>query len=233
MVTAQNTKGVETVTNLAPEIIRAQIDAVASDFTVLATKTGFLGTAEAVEAVSARIAHWQLPNLVVDPVLVATDGRQIVSPETLEAYRGLFAGARLVTPNSRELALLTGRQVADAASLVAATRAFSDATGCATLATGGHLDTGADVIDVLTTPTGTRVFTSSRITSNHVHGTGCSLASAIAARLAAGSDLERAVEGAQRWVRVSIQGAVRWELGSGQGPIDHFGWAAAPNPAPP
>ncbi len=222
-VTAQNTVGVYAVHPVPAQIITAQLDAVLSDLAPAAAKTGYLGTVEALDAVVDALSRHPCENVVVDPVLVATNGTAIVESDLIGAYPRLLEAATLATPNFREAALLTGVAVTGPASQRAAAEALATRTGRAVLVTGGHLP-GAAVTDILVTESTTTVLESARVESRHVHGTGCSLASAIAARFAHGDELMEAVDTARSWVRCAIAGAARWRVGAGQGPIDPFGW---------
>ncbi|MDH3499582.1 MAG: bifunctional hydroxymethylpyrimidine kinase/phosphomethylpyrimidine kinase [Acidimicrobiia bacterium] len=224
-VTAQNTVGVNRVHAVPVDVIAAQLDAVAGDFKPAALKTGFLGSAQAVETILQGITRWDIPIRVVDPVMVSSAGHMIVDDETRDAYMRLLQVATLGTPNFREASLLTGISITDERALIDAAAQLARMCGTPTLVTGGHL-MRSDVVDVLATPGGATVFRQDRIDTRHVHGTGCSLASAIAANCVTGSSLEDAIASAREFVRRAIASAATWELGAGQGPIDHFGWSA-------
>jgi hydroxymethylpyrimidine kinase/phosphomethylpyrimidine kinase len=221
VVTAQNTRGVQASHVLPPEIVAAQVTAVTADLRPAAIKTGYLGTGEIVAVVDAVAAS--IPILVVDPVLVSTEGSRIVDETALGAYRRLFDRATLLTPNSREAALLTGIDVTDIPTLRGAAAALASRHGVPVLVTGGHIG-GPQSVDVLATGSGVTTLTGDRVATPNVHGTGCSLAGSITARLVHGSPLEQAVREAKEWVAAAIQRAAAWKLGTGQGPIDHFGW---------
>lgn len=221
-VTAQNTTGVVATHPVPLETVAAQLEAVLSDYPVAAVKTGFLGRPGVVGTVTDRMPGG-VP-LVVDPVLVDSRGRQIVDDATVAAYRDLLAPvATLLTPNFREAALLSDSPVGDVASMVRAGRAIADRCGTAVLVTGGHLD-GDEAVDVLVMDGEAITSTMPRLTTPNVHGTGCSTASAIATRMAAGASIREAVEGTRLWIHGAIAGASHWRLGAGQGGIDHFGW---------
>lgn len=228
-VTAQNTLGVHRVHPVPPPDVGAQLDALLSDLAPAAVKTGYLGQVEVLEVVADTLERARANHVVVDPVLVATDGATIVGTELVRAYRALLALGALATPNFREAALLAGMAVSDLATQRAAAETLAEQIGRPVLVTGGHLP-GATVADVLVTASSTIVLESARVRSRHVHGTGCSLASAIAARLAHGDDLTRAVDTARTWVRRAIVGAADWHIGAGQGPIDPFGWGQEDTP---
>lgn len=219
-LTAQNTEGVFGILPVAPDFIRRQIDVVLDDIGADAIKTGMLHDLPVIEAVAAALDERAagIP-LVVDPVMVAKGGARLIDPDALDGLkRLLIARADIITPNLPEAEILSGRTIASAAQMQDAGEGLL-ALGCrAVLVKGGHLS-GDDVSDVLVTTQGTRVWQSSRIATRHTHGTGCTLASAIAAGLAQGLDAETAVERARAYVQRAIASAPG--LGRGHGPLDH------------
>ena len=222
-VTAQNTQGVEAVHPVPADMIAAQIEALLADLSVAAAKTGLLGRAETVRLV-ARCAP-RIPNLVVDPVLVDRNGEALADEAAVEAYREyLIPAAALATPNHREAALLAERPVRTRAEQEAAARDLALDTGTPILVTGGRLG-GPRPVDVLSYGDAARSFAGRWVRSANLHGTGDALSASIAARLAGGAGLLTAVGEAKAWVSRAIAGAAEWELGRGEGPIDHFGWA--------
>jgi hydroxymethylpyrimidine/phosphomethylpyrimidine kinase len=219
-LTAQNTEGVFGVLAIPPEFIRRQIEVVLDDIGADAIKTGMLHDAAVIEAVAAVLIERaaRIP-LVVDPVMAAKGGAWLIDPDAVEALkRLLIPRAAVLTPNLPEAAILCGAAIGD----VAAMRAAGDsllALGCrAVLVKGGHL-AGDVVPDVLVTRAGIRVWESPRIDTRHTHGTGCTLASAIATGLAQGLDVESAVDRARNYVQRAIASAPG--LGRGHGPLDH------------
>jgi len=230
-VTAQNTVGVRAWQGLPPELVTRQIDALADDLPPLAVKSGMLGSAELVEAVAAGIARRRLPRYVLDPVMVATSGDRLLerAAERLIAER-LVPLATLVTPNLDEAAILVGDRVTAPGEMERAGRALLKLGAQAALVKGGHLPReeegeGDEIVDVLVTDGAVRRFTHSRLDTTSTHGTGCTLSAAIAAGLAHGRPLERAVEDALDFVHRAIAAAPG--LGHGHGPLNHF------VPAPP
>ncbi len=220
-VTAQNTVGVQSVHHLPIELVEAQIQAIVSDMSIAAVKTGFLGRSEIVRLIADQTPGG-LP-LVVDPVLVDSAGHQIVDDATIETYlQVLGPAATLITPNFREAALLSGLPVDDVAAMEEAASSLSDELGTAVLVKGGHLG-GEMAVDILVSNGDTSRLTSTRIDSPNVHGTGCSTASAIALALAKGERLDVAVAKTKSWISESIAMAAGWRIGSGQGPINPFG----------
>ncbi len=229
-LTAQNTHGVTAVHAVPSAFVTAQLDAVASDLPVGAVKTGMLATAEIVEAVADGIARWKLGPVVVDPVMVATSGDALLDADAVEAVRRrLLPLAAVLTPNAYEAAVLAGfpvRTLADARR--AADRMLADGPA-AVLVKGGHLDGEADAVDLLVTADGeATVLRQARLDTRHTHGTGCTYASAIAARLAHGASLVEAVSVARGYLQEAIRHAPG--LGGGHGPVAH-GWAVAGDPA--
>ena len=219
-LTAQNTLGVFAVLPIPPDFIRRQIEVVLDDIGADAVKTGMLHDAAVIEAVAAVLAE-RAPDvpLVVDPVMVAKGGASLIEPGAIEALkRLLIPRAAVLTPNLPEAEVLAGRAIASLDAMHTAAQGLL-ALGCrAVLLKGGHL-AGDTVHDVLATATGQREWSSPRIDTRHTHGTGCTLASAVAAGLAQGLMVEEAVERARDYVRRAILGAPG--LGRGHGPLDH------------
>jgi hydroxymethylpyrimidine/phosphomethylpyrimidine kinase len=219
-LTAQNTLGVFGILPVAPDFIRQQIEIVLDDIGADAVKTGMLHD-EAVIATVADVLAARAAGvpLVVDPVMVAKGGAALIEPDAIDALKHLLVSrATVLTPNLPEAEILAGHPIAD----LAAMRRTADellGLGCrAVLLKGGHLP-GEAVHDVLATAAGQRVWDSPRIDTRHTHGTGCTLASAIAAGIAQGMPIEAAVERARDYVRLAIAGAPGF--GQGHGPLDH------------
>ena len=201
-ITVQNTLGVTAIHAVPPEIVSAQIRAVLGDIGADAIKIGMLGDAATVEAVADALAGVDVP-IVLDPVMVATGGSALLAEEAVGALmRLLLPRAAVVTPNAPELSVLTDTEVADEADLLLAAQELLAAGPRAVLAKGGHLE-GATVVDWLVSHNSQQRFESPRVETRHTHGTGCTLASAVAAGLAAGLPLASAVERARGWVEPS------------------------------
>ncbi len=232
-VTAQHTAAVLRVVSLDPDTVLAQVHAVLDDLPPAAVKTGMLANPEIVKGVADLAARGRLPNLVVDPVLVSTSGHSLMDAGGVHAYRELlFPHALVVTPNLDEAALLAGTDVHELVTLEARAQVAEELRrlGPVTVVLkGGHLrdDTSADVV---AGPEATLVLDSVRVETRNDHGTGCSLSAAVAAELALGVSPALAIERAKSYVHRAMSGAVRWQLGSGHGPIDHFGWGDGPAP---
>ncbi len=221
-LTAQNTVAVTGVHVAPPEFVTAQIDAVVTDLGCDAVKTGMLATAAIVEAVADAITRHHLPNVVVDPVMVAKSGDHLLAAEAVEAVRRrLVPAARVVTPNIPEAEVLTGLTIRSLDDAAVAGRAILAMGAAAVVVKGGHLDR-EDIVDVLVTSAGIVHLTGPRVPGVHTHGTGCTFAAATAARLALGDDVEAAVRAAQAFVREAMRAGV--PLGAGHRPLDHQ-WA--------
>ncbi|MEJ8847531.1 bifunctional hydroxymethylpyrimidine kinase/phosphomethylpyrimidine kinase [Variovorax rhizosphaerae] len=227
-LTAQNTCGVSGIFAVPPAFLKAQIQAVVEDIGVDAVKLGMLHAPEVVEVVAWAIDHYKLPNVVLDPVMVATSGDRLIENETVQRLvNELFPRAMVITPNLDEAALLIGREIDGVDGL---DRAASDllALGAhAVLLKGGHLK-GEEIVDVLAEAgSPARRFGSARIASQNLHGTGCTLSSAIAAYLALGHALPEAVQQARAYVIGAMTAGVDVKVGAGHGPLNH-GFAPVP-----
>jgi hydroxymethylpyrimidine/phosphomethylpyrimidine kinase len=227
-ITAQNTVAVVEVHLLPPALVRAQIDAVLGDIGADAVKTGMLGSAEIVRTVAEAMRAYRPPVLVVDPVMIAKSGSTLLDAAAVTALREhLLPLADLVTPNAPEAAALTGRDVHSVATAREAARRLHALGPKAVLVKGGHL-TGDDVVDVLYDGVTLLELRGPRLPGRQTHGTGCTLAAAIAAALAGGLGLEEAVADARAYVAGAIAHAPG--LGRGHGPLDH-GWRGRPGSA--
>lgn len=221
-VTAQNTRGVQAVETLSPAIVAAQIDAVLADIRVDAIKIGMVSAVPVIRAVAERLrAHGR--RAVVDPVMVATSGDRLLAEDALAALREeLLPLALVATPNLPEAALLLGEPMAEGETAMRAQGAAIRAFGAdAVLVKGGHA-AGRDAVDVLVREDGSRRFALPRLETANDHGTGCTLAAAVAALLARGEELDAAVEGAKRYLQSAIAASPTLEIGTGRGPVHHF-----------
>ena len=217
-VTAQSTAGVRKSVTLEPEMVAAQIDAVLEDVTPGSTKTGMLATGGVMEAVADRVRRHELPNLVVDPVMVATSGSPLIDEDGVRAMRDLIVPlARTVTPNIPELETLSGMSVVTESDIEKAARRVMDRGASSVLVKGGHRDGPA--VDVLFTPRGAVRYESERIGTGTLHGTGCTMSAALVAFLARGLELEDACGRAKRFVTEAIRGA--FPVGGGGSMLDH------------
>ena len=219
-VTAQNSVGVQGAWDLPVEAVLAQLDSVLGDIGADAVKTGMLSSPEIVAAVAGRLTGLRVP-LVVDPVGVSKHGDPLLAPAAVDVVRtALLPLATVVTPNLPEVEQLTGFRVEAEDDLRRAAEAVLALGPRWVLVKGGHL-TG-DAVDLLTDGTVEVVLRSPRLDNRHTHGTGCTLASAIASRLALGDDVPTAVRAAKAYVTGAL--AAGFSVGSGIGPVDH-GWA--------
>jgi hydroxymethylpyrimidine/phosphomethylpyrimidine kinase len=219
-ITAQNTLGVTAVHAVPPEMVAAQIRAVASDLAPAACKTGMLATRAVVETVAAALREHHLPNLVVDPVMIATSGDRLLDADAERALAdALLPHARLVTPNLDEAALLAGFPVDDVASMERAARTLVERGARAALIKGGHLG-GDTVTDLLYDGHEMKRWRRARLATRAGHGTGCTLSAAVAAGLALARPLIDAVEVALDYVHRALAAAPA--LGAGSAPLNHF-----------
>jgi hydroxymethylpyrimidine/phosphomethylpyrimidine kinase len=230
-ITAQDTHGVAAIHPVPAEVVRAQIRAVVEDIGVDAVKLGMLHTREIVEVVAWAIDRYALPHVVLDPVLAATSGTALAAADLAGTMvRELFARVALVTPNLDEAARLTGRGLAGIDAFDDTADALLALGAPAVLLKGGHL-AGDELVDLLAIADGDRIrrqrHAAPRIASGNQHGTGCTLASAIAARLALGDALPEAVVHARDYVRGAIAAGADVATGSGNGPLNH-GFAPVP-----
>lgn len=219
-ITVQNTRGVFGVHPIPLDVVRDQIRVVLEDIGADVLKTGMLATVETVEVVAEAIdAHAANIPLVVDPVMIAKGGHPLLEAKAQDTVRRLMLPrAALVTPNAPEAEALTGATVEDLDGQKRAAEKLLALGAKAALVKGGHVE-GPIVRDVLATPAGFTVFESARIQTDATHGTGCTLASAIAAKLAQGDGLPEAVRAAREYLLEAIRRAPGF--GEGHGPLDH------------
>lgn len=216
-VTAQNTRSVTRIEAVSPAMIGAQIDAVFDDIRIDAVKIGMLVDDRAIAAIVDRLALREGLPIVVDPVMVAKGGTDLLAPDSTSALvERIFPLATLITPNAPEAARLSGIAVTDEESQERAARKLAG-PGPAVLVKGGHLD-GGEVVDVLLAEDAVYRYTHRRVASSSTHGTGCTLSSAIAVRLALGDTLPDAVGKAIEFVQGAIEAA--YPVGGGHGPVD-------------
>ncbi len=218
-ITAQNTQRVARVHHLPPDLVAAQIDAVASDIGIDAAKTGMLGTAAVIEVVAAKVGEYELRPLVVDPVMVAESGDGLLEPDAIDTLRErLLPLATVLTPNVPEAEALLGRSLDSWDDIREGAKEIVALGVGAVVITGGHGEGPA--VDLLYDGTAFHEFTASRVDTTSTHGTGCTFASAIAAGLAKGSDMRGAVAMAKAYVTKALQAA--YPVGQGRGPVHHF-----------
>lgn len=217
-ITAQNTLRVEQVMPVPVAMVLSQMDAILTDLGADAVKLGMIGSADVAEAVADRLEALDLP-IVFDPVMVASSGSPLADDPTIDSFQRLLRLATVTTPNLPELSALTSREIKDLESLEDAALDLVRATGKAVLAKGGHLESQV-LTDVLVEPGGKlHRWEAERVETLNTHGTGCTLASAIACGLGQGRELADSVDRARLYVQAAIREAPGF--GSGHGPIGH------------
>ena len=221
-LTAQNTMGVAAIHDVPADFVAAQIDAVFSDLDVGAVKIGMLNNADVIGAVAAGLKRHRARNVVLDPVMVASSGEDLLRADATEALQTLFPLTRLITPNLFEATALLGVPLAHDESEMRAQAQELLARGAgAVLMKGGHAG-GPESVDLLVESGECRRLAAPRIDTRNTHGTGCTLSAAIAAGLAKGRNLGDAVRDAKAYVSAAIAAADRVEIGKGRGPLHHF-----------
>ena len=221
-LTAQHTRGVAAVHVPDIAFLRAQIDACFDDFDIGVVKLGMLANADVIDAVVAAIERYRPAHVVLDPVMVATSGARLLERDALEALRSrLLPLATVITPNIPEAELLLGRRILDLAAMHDAAQALMAIGAQAVLLKGGHLEGGGEVTDLLRDGTGVHVTRHSRLPLN-AHGTGCTLASAVAANLCLGFNLPQSCHAGADYVHRALVGGYRPGR-SDVTVLDHFG----------
>ena len=217
-LTAQNTTGVTAISEVAPEFLAQQLDAVFTDIRPDAVKIGMVSSPALIETIGERLRFYKAQHIVVDPVMVATSGARLIRPEAVETLtRTLLPLAQVVTPNIPEAELLAECAIPGPEAMEAAARTISERYHCAVLLKGGHSVNDAN--DLLYADGTARWFTGKRIHNPNTHGTGCTLSSAIAANLAKGFALPDAVQRAKDYLSGAL--AAMLDLGKGSGPMNH------------
>nr|WP_277606099.1 bifunctional hydroxymethylpyrimidine kinase/phosphomethylpyrimidine kinase [Glycomyces sp. L485] len=222
-LTAQNTVGVRTAQPVGADFVRAQLDAVLDDFEIAAVKTGMLADPDILKTVGWAARSGRLPNLVVDPVMIATSGDTLFEGDAAEYLRSLGDSAVLLTPNLSEADTLGGVIIHDEDDMRTAARLIAASTSAAVLVTGGHLNRDSS-LDLLCIDGECFEFESERVDTDNTHGTGCTLSAAITANLALGHDLLEAVAAAKQYVTGALTAGADLRLGQGSGPVDHMWW---------
>lgn len=227
-LTAQNTQGVFGIHEVPPEFIAQQMRLVLEDIGADCIKTGMLHNTEVIAAVAEVLAEYPAIPLVLDPVMVAKGGSPLLQDAAVEALREkLLPRATLITPNIPEAEILTGLTIRSNEDMEDAGQKLLEFGAKAALIKGGHMP-GDTITDILISPTGLERFSSPRINTRHTHGTGCTLASAIATGLAKKQPLAQAVKQARQYVLEALRHAPG--LGTGHGPLGH-NYLLAKNPS--
>jgi len=223
-LTAQNTVAVEGVYAIPPEFVARQIDAVVKDIGADAVKTGMLSNRRIIECVAAKIVEYKLRPLVVDPVMVAKSGDALLEPEARDALIStLLPLATVVTPNLPEAEVLCGFAVTDMEGMRRAARAIHERGPRCVVVKGGHLQDAGCSTDLFFDGVRFEELTEARIDTRNTHGTGCTFASAVAARLALGDEILDAVRAAKRYVSGILAASAGLQIGHGHGPMNHMG----------
>jgi hydroxymethylpyrimidine/phosphomethylpyrimidine kinase len=224
-VTVQNTLGVKAIHSIPLDILEGQIDAVMSDFPVKAIKIGMIDQPEVVSIIVNSILKYNPAYVIVDPVIVATSGDILIHDQAIDKMKKeLFPYADLITPNLGEASILLGRMINDITEMETAAKILSSSFGCkSVLVKGGHLFEG-EMTDILWMSKEEQryTFSSRKIDTKNLHGTGCSLSSAIATFLAFGETIPQAVQNAKNYISSAIEAGKDITLGQGNGPVNHF-----------
>lgn len=217
-LTAQNTMGVIAISEVTPEFLAKQLDAVFTDIFPDAVKTGMAANAKLIEIIAEKLSFYKAKNIVVDPVMIATSGAKLISENAVETLREkLLPIATLVTPNIPEAQVLSGIIISDQADMEKAAGLINKTYGCAVLLKGGHSINDAN--DLLSENGEMTWFKGLRINNPNTHGTGCTLSSAIASNLAKGYDLKQSVRLAKEYISEVLSAML--DLGKGSGPVHH------------
>ena len=219
-LTAQNTTGVFAVREEAPDFVARQMDAVFTDIFPDAVKIGMVSNADLIRVIAERLRFYKARNIVTDPVMAATSGGKLMADGAAGTLiKELFPISRVVTPNLMESETLCGLQISDENDMISAAGTIAGPHGCAVLVKGGHSEYGTS--DLLYDGGEIQWIRGERIENRNTHGTGCTLSSAIACRLAEGRPLAESVRLAKEYVTGAI--AAMLDIGAGRGPLDH-GW---------
>ncbi len=217
-LTAQNTTGVAAVLESSPEFLSQQLDCIFTDIFPDAVKIGMVSSSALISVIAQKLTQYQAKHIVLDPVMVATSGARLISPEAITALKEkLIPLAEVITPNIPEAEELTGMSVKSIADMEKAAEKIFSAYGCAVLLKGGHSLNDAN--DLLISENGSHWFEGKRIQNPNTHGTGCTLSSAIASNLAKGFPLPEAVERAKAYISGALGAMLN--LGKGSGPMNH------------
>lgn len=217
-LTAQNTLGVTAISEVTPEFLRQQLDAICTDIFPDAVKTGMVVNEALIQVIAQRLRFYHVKYIVVDPVMIATSGARLISERAVAALKEeLLPMATVITPNIPEAEVLSGIKITSKSDMEKAAGLMNESYGCAVLLKGGHSIGDAD--DLLYEQSNITWFTSVRIDNPNTHGTGCTLSAAIASNLAKGHDLKNSVQLAKTYISGALSAFL--DLGSGNGPLHH------------
>jgi len=222
-VTAQNTLGVRSVHSIPGEMIKDQLQAVLEDIAPVAIKIGMINRAQVVQVIEKELNIYQSVPVILDPVMVATSGDRLIEADTVtQIIEKLFPLVTLVTPNIDEAIILSGQEIHNLEGMITAGKKIIEKGANAVLVKGGHL-IGPIIYDVLIAGNEAPVILESAfIASKNLHGTGCTLSSAIAAEMAKGHALLAAIKNARNYISQALQAGSDVKTGSGNGPLNHF-----------
>ncbi|TKG96901.1 bifunctional hydroxymethylpyrimidine kinase/phosphomethylpyrimidine kinase [Puteibacter caeruleilacunae] len=223
-ITAQNTVGVIDIHPIPLQTLKNQIKAVLEDIGTDSIKIGMLHNSETIEAVNEMLQQFDVKNIVLDPVMVATSGNRLLESEAIDTLKSvLIPNARVITPNIPEAEILLGRTINDQEDLPAFAKELAQTHGVSVLLKAGHL-TDEELIDVFYNNETDEVvyLKSKRLDTKNTHGTGCTLSSAFAAFLAKGCELNEAVTNAKDYINNAIIEGADYEIGKGHGAVKHF-----------
>ncbi|WP_214755985.1 MULTISPECIES: bifunctional hydroxymethylpyrimidine kinase/phosphomethylpyrimidine kinase [unclassified Exiguobacterium] len=223
-VTAQNTRGVHGVEAVSPELVTQQLDAIGSDFSIAACKTGMLFDASRIEAVATGVKRHVFNRLVVDPVMIAKGGAPLLQDTAVDALKTfLLPLATVVTPNVPEAEVLTGLTIRSFNDRLEAARRMLAYGVRAVILKGGHLE-GETAEDLIMTESEVFLLSAPRIQTSDTHGTGCTFSAALTAELAKGRSIMEAAVTAKRFIQSAITHGL--EIGAGHGPTNHWAYVA-------
>lgn len=218
-LTAQNTLGVSGIFEVSPEFLKAQIDAVFEDIVPDAVKIGMVSSGSLTEVIAERLEFYRAKNIVLDPVMVATSGSELMKSSTISVLtEKLFPRASLITPNISEAQVLCNMKILNKTDMERAGKTLFNQYGCSVLVKGGHLTDSAD--DLLIVNGEIKWLCGERVDNPNNHGTGCTLSSAIASNLAKGLSIEEAVIKAKEYITGALHAQLN--LGHGSGPLNHM-----------
>lgn len=223
-ITAQNTLGVTAIHPVPVSTLEAQIRAVLDDIGADAVKLGMLHSIEVIECVARLLSEYDIHNIVLDPVMVATSGDKLIQDEAISALQeSLFPLARLITPNIPEAEIISGRRISGRAQLGETAEQLALKFNLSVLAKGGHLEDD-ELVDILYDSEKSQLlsFTNIKVATSNTHGTGCTLSSALASFLAQDHSVADATGRAIGYITGAIAAGADYLLGQGHGPVHHF-----------
>ena len=218
-LTAQNTTGVYAISEVTPEFLKQQLDAVFTDIFPDAVKIGMTASSPLIQTIADCLKHYHAKNIVTDPVMVATSGSKLIDEKAVDTLKKeLLPITTLLTPNIPEAEILSGIPIHSEEDMLKAAKQISETYSCAVLCKGGH--NTCDANDLLYENNTPHWFTANRINTNNTHGTGCTLSSAIASNLAKGYSLHESIKYAKTYITAALSTSLN--LGHGSGPLNHM-----------